>query len=378
MKLTIFYLFSLLLILLFSCKPGVRENKNGIITLPIDKDVPYIVIPVHIGGVKYNFLLDTGADITVINYTPQVAELLKSSEKKLYTGVIKFFSEDRYGEYYYTYKPISLGDASTVCKLYLHGYQDKVFPPFPSAIIDNNLDGFIGMDVFRKYNWYCDFIRNELLLSKDEIQIPDIPDKSTVFKIAVERDKTVFTMLKLNDSIESSFTFDTGYLNDSINIGARKVFSELVLSDTLMYILNKKYTNNININSDSVTIQLIPNISVNDTPLRNLAALRSPGNKKNENVITSAFLKRLNGMYYDFMKSELTFYVNEQADFNQDVGLLVDRILKSLYIKASGKKMPLDSINSKQLSVYGTEYTFNNNEDTTEIKDPHINYIFME
>ncbi|MFK8046645.1 MAG: retropepsin-like aspartic protease [Crocinitomicaceae bacterium] len=211
MKKTVFFL--VLVILLSSCKSHkviniISKSKTSQVNFNREIDFDYvekhIFIEVEINGKVYNFLFDTGWEITSID------ESLKAE-----MGFKKSTSITGSGSSFESYEM----DLGTIPNLTL----DSVLFESVGIVVHNmnqineyyacyeRIDGILGTNILQNANWQIDYEAKKIRFSDDIINLK-IGDNATVInvtprirsKLGVKRVKATF------DSQNINFIFDTG------------------------------------------------------------------------------------------------------------------------------------------------------------------------
>lgn len=182
-------------------KQGFVIEKSYNYEVPFDFINDFIFIPVIIENKKYNFLFDTGAELTVID--PLVANELNL--KKLRKGIISNGSESNKGVSRVEINDIKIGNLQFKETAGIIWNLSKL----SDLVGCVKIDGIIGNNLMRKSNWQINY--------KDKtIKFSDNPKS---FYISNNARKTVMNSrnygnvlfdIAINDKVKK-FTFDTGF-----------------------------------------------------------------------------------------------------------------------------------------------------------------------
>lgn len=190
---------------LFSCGKKLlptgtikQEGFTEIIPFNFDNGLP--IIKVNIGGVAYNFLLDTGAP-TVIS--PELAATLKSKKiKKSHVGD----SQGNSGKQEFVeIDEIKIGklhfnDIGAVVVDLKHSFEVKCL----------KIDGLIGSNQMSNAIWEIDYKKKTIKITDDFLGFKEPTNASKLSFIEMEAQKTPLVRVQI-DSVKSKLvTFDTG------------------------------------------------------------------------------------------------------------------------------------------------------------------------
>lgn len=197
----------LITILFYSCstlkykKQGFVSNKEYLKEIPFDYINGFIFIPVTIENKDYNFLLDTGAELNLID--PEIAKELNL--KQLRKGTISNAKESKKGISRVELKNIDIGGVQ---------FQETAgmiweISKFADLIGCVKIDGLIGNNLMRKTNWQIDY-HNKIIYISDKVENFSISSSSK--KMIMNSGKSGNVLLNLNIKNKTKkFTFDTGY-----------------------------------------------------------------------------------------------------------------------------------------------------------------------
>ncbi|MFD0798423.1 retropepsin-like aspartic protease [Maribacter chungangensis] len=193
--------------LLFSCstikykKQGFVSNQDYIKEIQFKYHNGFVLLPVTIQGKEYNFLLDTGAELNLIDPTI-VADL---NLKKLKNGTISNGDDSEGNIGRVEIAAIDIGGIK---------FQETVamiwdISKFSKYISCDKVDGFIGNNLMRKSNWQIDYQRKVIRIT-DSSKRFDISDNHKKIKLNSGAVGNVYLNLKIGEK-HKNFTLDTGF-----------------------------------------------------------------------------------------------------------------------------------------------------------------------
>ena len=182
-------------------KKGKVKTKNYIEEIPINYEKGLLFLKVTIEGKNYNFIYDTGADVTVIDESimPNI------KHKKKYTRTVNDSSKRRRSLQYIELPSLKIG---------------KIDFRKTGAAIGNlsvinevlgcvHIDGIIGNNLMRKAVWQIDYAKEKLIFSDDVYQLNPAKD---AFLYAMNARKIGPSRIRINiDGVASNFKLDTGF-----------------------------------------------------------------------------------------------------------------------------------------------------------------------
>ncbi|MGS2727135.1 retropepsin-like aspartic protease [Psychroserpens sp. BH13MA-6] len=202
---------TILLTLIVSCSPlkrlktvtqGKVEQKHYLEEIPFHYDYSSIIIEVMIDGQAYNFMFDTGNDLTSIDN-----ELISKINTKS-NNVSNEISDARNiksNNEYISIDNIKIGNIqfkNIGAQIFDHSPFEQVFS------CGNKISGIIGSNLMRKAMWQIDY-KNKVIRFTDRIEVFDLSN-TYKFKTNSGRYGDAKIAIKLN-GISSDYTFDTGY-----------------------------------------------------------------------------------------------------------------------------------------------------------------------
>ena len=276
-----------------------------------------IYCPVTINGHTFNFIIDTGANRSVIDYfKAKKAGILPTDSCKT---SISLHNQDWNGIAYTRETEIKIGDISMPCNLIFFNQKNAPVLDFTKE------DGIIGMDIMSHLNWFVDFKKDSLWLSTQKMDYPVKAEPS--FTIEMPKNQTAYTHIVLCDSIERRFLFDTGYSSNSLVLDYN-LSTVLVLSEDLLY----KYLNDTarksHISFEDKTWLIyddlkIQNLSLPYTVLDN-NLIKTGKDSDYMRILTCEFLAYFDYMAYDKEKRKIFLY-----NYNSDIARTKD--MKEIY-----------------------------------------------
>lgn len=181
-------------------KKGSVNNTNYVEEVGFNYSKDLILVDVMIDGKIYNFIFDTGAEITVIG-----EHIINNFEYKT-----AFLSNVNAGETSQELTFIELPKLSissvdfenTGAVIADIGHFDEFFGC-------KSIDGILGNNVMRKATWQIDY-QNQKLTIADDIQKINVSEDASVVKMNAGKIKNVYFNITIGDAF-AKFTFDTGF-----------------------------------------------------------------------------------------------------------------------------------------------------------------------
>ena len=315
-----------------------KENSNG-----------YYYLPILVNGQKLTFLLDTGAQYTVIDYA--VAKKLgivpiDSSFHTIHT--ITYSHQD---SVYWGFADLQIGDIKIKNKITLDKYKSSIWRDVADY---KDFDGILGVDIIQEFNWLFDLKNKMVCLSNKVIDNPLILEKPALSLDIVENETGVtYVNLLLNNTVKQQFLFDTGHDN-GIQIGDYKLDGAFCFSDTLFNILAKRFPNNLTIKvTDTSSVLLMEKLQVNEMKFLYISAAYN-SRLLHPNAITAQLLHQFQFMYYDKINKKINFY-HPQPDSNvksrEEIQLLQMKVSDVLDSKGGETTSSWNDIFTKHDSV---------------------------
>ncbi|WGM03698.1 retroviral-like aspartic protease family protein [Arsenophonus nasoniae] len=259
-----------------------------------------LVIPVSINNKLYHFLVDTGASITIID-----EEIAKEITQEVSYSSLHPFHKEIFSNFKSVHDKIDVKNLKFLKPVSMFIGKEEVsdneiwiakdLSLFTQAV-GTNIDGIIGIDTFRKFNWQIDNKKRLLTISKKS---PSISTYSycIAYSDAYGESPSLYLDYGNNDYIK--MRVDTG--NDGSDLG----------NDFLEYF--KKQNGKItpikyNISAMEVTglikrrDYILTGLKFNNHPL---GEIRIAGNNNNQYLLGMNFLSRFNR--YAFMPSKMLF-----------------------------------------------------------------------
>ena len=319
-------------------------------TTLISKDnSSHYYLPVLVNGQKLTFLIDTGAQYTIINYATAKKMGIVPIDSAFHTIHLPTYSHQ--DTVYWGLVDLQIGNIKIKNKIALDRYKR---PLSKDASNYKDCDGVLGVDIIQEFNWLFDFDNKTVCLSNKTIADPLIDKKPTLSLDIVKSERDVtYTELLLNSIVKEKFLFDTG-CDNSIKIGDYYLDGAFCFSDTLFNILAKRFPNNLTIKvTDSTSVLLMEKLQVDEMKFSYISAaynrrLRSP------NTITVQLLHQFQFMYYDKINKKINFYQpqsNSNVRSGEEIRLLHTKVLNILDSKGGEVTSSWNDIFTKHDSV---------------------------
>ena len=217
-------------------KKGSVENTEFLEEIPFSYVNNLIFIDVVINGNSYNFIFDTGAEISVIG------EHIKNEVdyKNVTSYAVETSTMTSVNQEFVALEDLTVGSV--------------LFERTGAAIMDishfdaffgcRTVDGILGNNLMRKAAWQVDYQNKKIILSDDisKIKISDTAQKLNLDK---EDYRNVYVDLVI-DGVASTYTFDTGY-NGTIKSDSTLLNEFKAANADLQYISQEGWaTTNVN------------------------------------------------------------------------------------------------------------------------------------
>ncbi|NDV59264.1 hypothetical protein D0T85_14255 [Bacteroides sp. 519] len=317
-----------------------------------------IHIPIILNGKKLDFLFDTGAKTSIVNYR-KLSPIMFLDTTNLCSMDINVKTYHKISKNYLScgIYDITLGEAVFIEKqiLGLHGFKNGEF-------VDNYTgDGIIGLNIISKYDWLFDTQNKTVtVFNKGSKCFPAI-NADTLTIIKEKKEDIFYTNVIINDSVKTRFLFDTGYGKKS-RINDYHLTGDMIFVDSLYRFVNRNYKNCINVEYyDTISFQLIQDFKLDNIEMQDLSAFKEKlPNAMNCNMFTVGFFKRFNYMYYNGAKDEiLLFKSKDMQNYKTDERELICRI-KEYTLKL--RSIPLkDKDLYKDIDILGSTITVGDN-----------------
>lgn len=182
-------------------KRGKVKNKEYLVQLPLNihKNLPFVEVTIN--EKKYNFLFDTGAEMSVIGMHIKDEVDYKTSNNSKAKGAsgvkrsVEFVevAEISFGEIKFERTGAVIADLSHLEQI----------------LGCNKIDGLIGNNLMRKAIWQLDYQRGTIALSDDRSNFVIAPSASQIVMNAGKWRNVRLDVVV--DGVESEFLFDTGF-----------------------------------------------------------------------------------------------------------------------------------------------------------------------
>ncbi|QLG45471.1 retropepsin-like aspartic protease [Costertonia aggregata] len=182
-------------------KQGFVNNDDYFTEIPFTYKNGFILLPVTIEGETFNFLLDTGAELNLID--PTIAG--KLNLKILKKGTISNGKDSQ-----------NKIERVEIDKIYIGGieFEETVamiwdISKFSKYMSCEKIDGFIGNNLMRKSNWQIDY-QKKIIRIADSSNKFEVSENHKKIKINSGTVGNVYLNLKIGEKYKD-FTFDTGF-----------------------------------------------------------------------------------------------------------------------------------------------------------------------
>ncbi|NDV59266.1 hypothetical protein D0T85_14265 [Bacteroides sp. 519] len=291
-----------------------------------------IRLPLGLSNGRYNFVFDTGSDFSLINTHKNPQAVTDTTNIFSAISAISTYEDIYTCLHHWKCYDLNINEELLLKKqlFMLNGYKDD----YLNLSVDSN---FIGMNVIDKFDWLFDMNNNvATVYKKGSRELLSLGKEKIIFKKKIDKN-AFFCDITINDSITQEFLFDTGFGKRNSYIGDYKITTDVILSDSLYNYLNYNIPDCINVEveeCDSIGLQLIQSLKIEQTDFQNLSAIRSKENRSNGNIFTLGFIRRFDKMYYDSKKDEVLLFKNDSLNdiSNTDKRELIIKI-KKLIVK---------------------------------------------
>lgn len=279
--------YFVLLIFLVGCSQQPHQ-----VLLHTLKEDPRLFCPVTINGLTFNFLLDTGSDQTIIDYSRASKAGLLPTDSCLQS--IDLLDRTWKDSLYKADINLKIANMSFRNKIVLDNYKTSLFD-------FKHYDGVLGMDILSQISWIIDLEKNMLLLYACKVNIP----KDVTIDLALEADNLIYVDIVLGGSIQKVM-LDTG-CPIPLCIGDYEFLPELALTNDLLNQCKKDTVRMVFIEVENRFLMLYDNLEIGkinlpyalmDNALRN----NSSGDKA---FLTKSMLDHFDYMIYDMQKEQV-------------------------------------------------------------------------
>lgn len=300
-------------ICLFSNMSCTPVTKVTTVTFSQNNNDKRYYLPVKVNGTEFLFLIDTGAQYTIIDYNLAKKIGIEPIDSSFHTITTNTYRKQ--DTIYWGMVDLQIGDIELKNKITLDGYKSFLLN---DSLSYDKCDGILGVDVLEKYNWLFDFETKKLCISNRAIKDSLMTETLQMSLDIVGEKGTITTVeLLLNDSLKEEFLFDTGY-PDIVNIGDYHLHGIFEFSDSLSYILNKHFPNNLTISLvDNVSLMLMKDLQVNNMPFSYISATHKNYTLQ-PNRVNVHLLSLFRLMYYDKINRKINFYLPRTASCNEE------------------------------------------------------------
>lgn len=204
-KVIVLLVFCCISLILQAQKPTVYQD-----TIPFRNDLGIITIPIHFNGVEKQFAFDTGAQTTV--GFSWVANDLKRTSK---TVNVNSSNGSKTKMRYYKSGTIQLGSKKITRHRILKAQDSDIFSCY-------NIDGVLGVDITKHFNWTIDFEKKVLIMSPPDFYPDNVKEMHELdFDFSNNRPSVFMEM----NGKKIKFLLDTGARDSDINKTAYTLLS---------------------------------------------------------------------------------------------------------------------------------------------------------
>lgn len=209
-------------------------------TIPFRNDLGIITIPIIFNGVEKQFAFDTGAQVTV--GFSWVANDLKRTSKIIN---VNSSNGSRTKMRYYKSGVVQLGSREIKKHRIIKANDSDIFTCY-------NIDGILGVDITKHFNWTIDFEKKILVMSPPDFYPEEVKDMHALDFDFTNNRPSVFMEM---DGKKMKFLLDTGARDSDIN---QETYS---LPNIDQYPATKSYSGFYDVNgtltkTDNTAIQL--------------------------------------------------------------------------------------------------------------------------
>jgi len=284
-------------------KQGYVDNKDFITQIPFRYDNDLIFIEVEIDKKHYNFIFDTGAEMSVIGQ-----HITGEIEYKVVTrSKVTSSSNSKQNAEFIELPKISFSNIDFEST----GAIIADLSHFDRLIGCEKIDGIIGNNLLRKSIWQIDY-KNETIKISDNILNLKVPKKASEIVMNSNKWGNVFLDVEVN-GVKSKFIFDTGFVG---KIRSDKQFLDTLFSksDKFKYITEVGRTgSNLNgITNGKIYYTLIDTVSVEGIIVNNQIMSFKQSNKS---LIGNQFFKNFT-MTLDWGNDKI--FLDKKNEFELD------------------------------------------------------------
>ncbi|MCH2044725.1 MAG: retroviral-like aspartic protease family protein [Saprospiraceae bacterium] len=281
-------------------KQGFVSDENFYVEIPFTYEKGFIFIPVQIQGKSYNFLLDTGAELTLIDQAI-VSEL---SLKTLKKGVLSNAKSSSKGNERVEIDKIDIGGIE------FHSPVSFIWDisKFAKYIRCEKIDGIIGNNLMRKANWQIDY-QNLVIRITDNIEKMSVSNDAKRVKMNAGDVGNVYLELDI-DGKKIPFTFDTGF-NGFAQTGHKALIKKAAFTK-----VGLKGVNFLGSREGETHFLKLQNFKINDYSFPSPSYLLIKPN--NSSVLGNEFYKNYT-ITIDWSNDYLIFDKNKDSALNEPV-----------------------------------------------------------
>ena len=263
-----------------------------------------IVLEVSIDGNAYNFIFDTGNDLTVIDYSIMEGIHYKSNNVK---GEISDSNGISRESKYFSIDDLKIG----AINFENTGAYTSDLSHFYQFLGKDSYVGILGSNLMRKAKWQIDY-KNKVIRISDAIDHFDMSTDALVFKTKSGTYGEAEIKIKLNTT-ENKYTFDTGY-NGFIS-AQLSTFNTLNVNNAIPYITTTGI-NSIGANGIITNTKYSALLSIQLLDAFNATEQLVTFAEGNSNVLGNSFLEKFT-VTLDW--KEEVFYLDQNEQFEPSI-----------------------------------------------------------
>ena len=182
-------------------KKSKLQNEVFYVEIPFTYNSNQIFVPVEIEGKPYNFIFDTGADLSIIDQ-----EILKSiSYEKQFSRNVFDASNSKSKLDFISIPKIAISELEFTNIIAV----SADLKHFEKRISCPRIDGVIGIDLIRKSNWKIDY-KNNLLCATNSFNKIKNTEQPTAALLKTGKNGAIITKLESGDK-KINMKLDTGF-----------------------------------------------------------------------------------------------------------------------------------------------------------------------
>ncbi|MDW5289930.1 retropepsin-like aspartic protease [Formosa sp. PL04] len=263
-----------------------------------------IVLEVSIDGNAYNFIFDTGNDLTVIDYS--VLEAIHYESNNV-NGEISDSNGISRESKYVSIDDLKIGNINFLDT----GAYTSDLSHFYQFLGKDSYSGIIGSNLMRKAKWQIDY-KNKVIRLSDNMDHFKISTEALIFKTNSGKYGDAEIKIKLNTT-ENKYTFDTGY---SGFVSAQlSTFNTLNANNTIPYITTTGI-NSIGANGIMTNIKYSTLLSIQLLDILNATEQLVTFAEGDSNVLGNSFFEKFT-VTLDWNNEK--FYLDQNDQFEPSI-----------------------------------------------------------